>query len=125
MRVSKVPDDREAKYVAALEFEAQGNIGAARDLFTQAARAGHEGAMCALAKNLLSCEPMSPQAGVSILRTAAQRGDPEAAHLCAVIAGQDDTLPQHWDIAFDYLVRSAELGSEAAQRQLELLASDD
>ncbi len=68
-------------------------------------------------------EPAVPDTGVGLLKTAAQRGNAEASHLCAVIAAQDSQSARNWDVALDYLLLAAEQGSETSRRELALLAS--
>ncbi|HEY1709326.1 MAG TPA: 2OG-Fe(II) oxygenase [Rhizomicrobium sp.] len=78
--------------------------------------------MHALARNLITRDPPMPGVAVGILKDAAERGDAESSHLCAVIAAQDAQLPDKWTVALDYLQRAAEQGSEASRLQLKLLA---
>jgi len=115
-------DERKAKYSAAIKFESEGNTLEARKLLAEVARAGDTEAMCALGRNFLTQQPFVPNAGVGLLRSAADRGSADAAHMFAVVAGLNWRTQDHWTMALDYLLRSAEQGSEQAQAQLALLA---
>ncbi len=103
-------------------YERAGNTNAARAMFAQAAKAGNTDALTALARNLLVQQPFDIANGIAMMKAAADRGSVEATQLCAVLAAQDEALPEHWNAALDYLVRAARLGSAGAQRQLALLA---
>jgi prolyl 4-hydroxylase len=106
-------------------YEGEGENERAREWFARAAERGDSTALLSLAKNLLVRSPIRAQQGVNLVRTAAERGDAEALHICAVIASQDINLPSRWAAALDYLRRSAESGSSLARRQLQLLAAVD
>ncbi len=103
-------------------YERAGNTNGARAMFAQAAKAGHTGALTALARNLLVQQPFDIANGIAMLKAAADRGSAEATQLCAVLAAQDEELAEHWNVALDYLVRAARQGSAGARRQLALLA---
>ncbi len=65
-----------------------------------------------------------PQAGVALLREAAERGDPQAANLMATLCASGAWMPQSWPMALDFLALAAERGSLSAQGQLLLLARE-
>jgi hypothetical protein len=113
-----VTDD--VKLRAAQAYEQAGNIKAARATYAQAAQAGDLRALTALAKNLLTREPLDIGNGIGMIRTAADRGDREACALCAVLAGQDEQLPDRWRIAREYLARSGEAGLSALLNDVDL-----
>src|SRR5689334_18183750 len=96
-------------FEAGQDYEKAGNINAARASYAQAAQAGDLRALTALAKSLLTREPLDIGNGIGMIRSAADRGDREACALCAVLAGQDDQLPDRWRIARDYLARSGDV----------------
>lgn len=93
----------------------------------QAAAAGDAAAMTDLGARLLSGNDgtFMPQQGADWLAAAAKRGSGEACARVAVLAGTGVCRPQSWDIALDYLQRSAELGWRPAQQELALLASNE
>ena len=62
-------------------------------------------------------DPHDPDA----LAAAADAGDPEAAHLLAVLAAMGLGLPQDWRMAVQRLEQAATLGHATAARQLTLL----
>ena len=101
--------------------EAQDNPKAARAWFATAAKAGSLCALRALAINLLTREPFESEAGVNMMRAAADRGDAEAALICANIAAYDRNLPDRWNVAQECLRIAAERGSSLAREQLEFL----
>jgi hypothetical protein len=111
-----------SKHEQAATWEARGDHQSARQLYAAAAREGDNGALHALARSLLLNDPPMPGAAVNMLKQAAERGEADASHLCAVIAAQDSQLPDNWRVALDYLQLSAEQGSENAGTQLKLLA---
>jgi len=90
------------------------------------AKSGDAAAMTALAKHALRNpdKPIAPAEGVAMLMDAAGRGDAEATALRATLAGVGLGMAPSWPAALDHLQRAAELGWEAAQIQLALLASD-
>jgi hypothetical protein len=117
--------DLASQIALARRHESDGHNELAREWFARAAEQGDSGALLCLAKNLLVCAPIKAQPGVNLVRTAAERGDAEALHICAVIASQDLNLPSRWTVALDYMRRSAEAGSNLARQQLSLLAGAD
>ena len=64
-------------------------------------------------------DPHDPHA----LAAAADAGDPDAAHLLAVLTAIALGLPQDWRDALERLGQAAELGHATAGRQLALLSS--
>ncbi|HEY2033953.1 MAG TPA: 2OG-Fe(II) oxygenase [Rhizomicrobium sp.] len=94
----------------------------ARACFAKAAQGGSVEALRRLAINLLVRDPAAPADGIGMAREAANRGDAEAAHLCATIAANDDLLPDRWNITLDYLQRAAQGGYPLAQKELSLLS---
>jgi hypothetical protein len=57
-----------------------------------------------------------------MMRVAADRGDGEAAYICATIAAQDAALADNWHVALNYLAKSAEAGFSPARAELMVLA---
>jgi prolyl 4-hydroxylase len=114
--------DVEAQIALALAFEAEGDARQARAWFAGAAKAGSLTALRMLAMNLLSYDPVVERDGVEMLRTAAARGDPEAEHICGMLAAQDGTLDRRWSIALGHVQRAAEAGLPVARAALELIA---
>jgi prolyl 4-hydroxylase len=106
------------------QSEAQRNNVLARGWFARAAKAGSREALRLLAINLLTQEPVAAADGVNMVRAAADKGDAEAAHVCAVLAAQDDNLENRWDIAEKCLRHAAGLGSSFAEAQLDFLARE-
>src|ERR1700689_4527922 len=92
----------------------------------RAAASGNAEAMTDLGARLLSGRDgaFGPQQGADLLVAAAEQGNGEACSLVAVLAGAGVCRPQNWEVALDYLVRSAELGWKPAQQQLALLATN-
>ncbi|HXC54237.1 MAG TPA: 2OG-Fe(II) oxygenase [Rhizomicrobium sp.] len=113
--------DTAAQIALARQHEDAARHDLARGWYARAAKAGDIAALRLLAINLLTAEPLAVPDGIGMIRDAAARGDAEAAHLCAVLAAQDQALPSNWSIALDYLARAATLGSAAAREQLALL----
>ncbi len=104
--------------------DAAGDVPMARAWFAQAAKSGRADALRLLAVNLLTREPFVIEQGMRMIQGAAQQGDAEAAHLCAVLAAQDPSLAGRWDLALDFLARAAEGGHGLAQAQLKLLSAN-
>ncbi len=117
--------DTASQIALARRHESEGQNELAREWYARAAEQGDLYALLSLAKNLLVRSPIKAQPGVNLMRTAAERGDAEALHICAVIASQDVDLPSRWEVALDYVRRSAEAGSSMACRQLLLLAGTE
>mgnify|MGYP001555074112 FL=1 len=75
-------------------FALREDVNRARACFAQAAKLGSPAGLRMLAKSLLAQQPVNAADGVSMMQGAAQQGDAEAMHLCAVLAAQDENLPQ-------------------------------
>ena len=90
------------------------------------ARSGDVRALTELGKRFLVGEgvPPSSEKGAATLQEAAARGDGEAAALLSVCAAWGVAQPRNIDAALDHLVRAAQLGWDAARRELQLLARD-
>lgn len=114
--------DVAAQIALARQYEGGAKNELARGWFSRAAKAGDVAALRMLAINLLVRTPSNVPEGIGMIRAAAERGDAEAAHLCAVLAAQDTQLTGKWDIAFDYLRGAAERGHAPAREQLRLLS---
>ena len=69
-----------------------------------------------------SGRPADPSRGIALIEKAAQDGDAQGAYLAATIASSSFWKTRDWDAAFDYLLRAAELGHEAARSALRILA---
>jgi len=65
--------------------------------------------------------PLDPVEGAALLAAAAEQGDAEAAAAMATVEAMGVAGPQSWERAFGWLRRAADLGSEGAQAQFELL----
>ena len=65
---------------------------AARGCFATAAKAGSVVGLRRLAINLLTQEPMEAETGVNMMRAAADKGDADAARVCANLAAGDINL---------------------------------
>jgi prolyl 4-hydroxylase len=115
--------EHDAQYALACAHEDAGRNDMARGWFARAAKSGDAAALRRLAINLLTREPRAVPDAIGMIREAAARGDADASHLCAVLAGQDIALASNWSIAFDYLARAAQLGSALARDQIGLLSS--
>jgi prolyl 4-hydroxylase len=116
--------DSAAQIALARQYEENARHDLARGWYARAAQNGDLAGLRLLGINLLVCEPMNVMEGANFVRAAAERGDPEAAHLCAVLAGQDTELAGNWQIAGDFLNRSAQAGYGLAQEQRRLLSCD-
>jgi prolyl 4-hydroxylase len=115
--------DAAAQIALGQQFEAQGRHDMARGWFARAAQAGDTVGLRQLAISLLVQMPGDIGQGIAMIKTAADRGDAEACHLCAVLAGQDSRLPNNWSIANDYLAVAADAGHTLARDQLRLLSA--
>ncbi|HUO90351.1 MAG TPA: 2OG-Fe(II) oxygenase [Rhizomicrobium sp.] len=114
--------DSAAQIALARQYEQDARHDMARGWFARAAQTGDLTGLRMLGISLLAREPMNVVEGANIVRAAAERGDAEAAHLCAVLAGQDTALPRNWAIAGDFLDRSARFGHGPAKEQQRLLS---
>ena len=103
--------------------EAEGRVKVARGCFATAAKAGSIVGLRLLGANLLSQEPVEGEAGINMMRAAADKGDAEAACICASLAAGDVDLPDRAKVVRQCLEVAAERGSERARAQLEYLDS--
>lgn len=89
-----------------------------------AVRQGDSGAAVRLGVRYLMARqaPSNPARGVALIEQAALAGDAQGAFLAATLASSSFWLAQNWDVAFDHLMRAAELGHEPAQSSLRILA---
>jgi len=115
--------DIEALLELGAHHESEGRVKAARGCFATAARAGSIAGLRLLGTNLLSQEPVEGEAGINMMRAAADKGDAEAACICASIAAGDIALPDRMKVARQCLEVAAERGSELARAQLQYLDS--
>jgi prolyl 4-hydroxylase len=110
--------------VAQLELgryhEGRSETADARNWFAHAAKAGSTEAACALGINLLTQEPVRGDAGVTAIGDAERRGDAGAAYFCAMLAAQDDSLPDRFSIALNHIRDAASRGLARAQCELAL-----
>jgi prolyl 4-hydroxylase len=102
-------------------YESEKRVQAARGCFATAAKAGSVVGLRQLAISLLSDEPVEAQSGVNMIRAAADKGDAEAAHVCANLAAGDIELSDREAVARQCLEAAAERGSELARAQLDFL----
>jgi len=88
-----------------------------------AVRAGDAEGMSRLGKRLLVGDraPLLPPDGTGLLLEAAQKGDPEAPAILAVLAGLGLYVPQNWQVALQQLQVAASRGWLPAQGQLQVL----
>src|SRR5258706_7365573 len=90
-----------------------------------AAQAGDAEAKAELGRRLVSSfDVVKGREGIAWTKQAAHEGSGAAAHLLAAMAASGVGLKQDWQVAFDHLQRSAELGFELARAELALLAGD-
>jgi prolyl 4-hydroxylase len=113
-----------AQLELARRHEQDGRTDLARGWFARAAQAGNAGALRCLASSLLTRTPMAVRDGVEMMRQAAEQGDADAAHVCAVIAAQDGRLQERWTLARQFLDLAVKNGSALAQAQAEMLTPD-
>lgn len=112
-------------------FDRRADVNRARACFAQAAKLGSVAGLRMLAKSLLSQQPVNAADGISMMQGAAQQGDAEAMHLCAVLAAQDENLGDRWTVASQFSAQAAaqdyplayEEQSFIARHPLEKLAS--
>ncbi|HJW40087.1 MAG TPA: 2OG-Fe(II) oxygenase [Rhizomicrobium sp.] len=114
--------DSEAQKALAHQFAAAARHDLARGWYARAAKAGDVAALRLLGESLLSQTPLAIADGIGMIRDAAERGDADALHLCAVLAAQDTQLATNLEVARDYLLRAAERGHDIASRQLRMLS---
>jgi prolyl 4-hydroxylase len=113
--------DVEAQIALGKRCEDENSIGPARAWFALAAKNGSVDGLKCLAINLLTREPYQIEDGVAMIHTAANRRDGEAAHVCAMLAAQDESLGHRWAIAQQRLEKAAEFGWPSAAAQLTIL----
>ena len=114
--------DIDRQLLNAAKLEAAGRIDDATAAVRRAAATGQASALAALAKHLLVHRPDCGREALTAATAAAKAGHGEAAHLLAVFIAAGVGFPQNWQTALDGLQHSAELGWEASQRELALLA---
>jgi prolyl 4-hydroxylase len=113
--------DVEALLELGAHHAAEGNVKQARGCFATAAKAGSLAGLRLLATSLLSQEPIEGEAGTNMMRAAADKGDAEAACICANLAAGDINLPDRAAVARQCLEVAAERGLERAREQLAFL----
>ena len=74
-------------------YENEKRTQAARGCFATAAKSGNVVALRMLAISLLTQEPIEADPGVNMIRAAADKGDADAACICANLAAGDGNLP--------------------------------
>ena len=104
-------------------YERENDARIARAWFARAAKAGNLAGLRLLAIHLLTRDPVEAETGVNMMRAAADKGDAEAALICANLAARDVNLPNRWNVARDCLRIAAERGSSLAREQLKFLES--
>jgi prolyl 4-hydroxylase len=117
--------DANAQFALGHRCEGDGRTALARGWFARAAKLGNVAALRALAINLLTRAPIAERDGVNMIRSAAHKGDAEAAYVCAMLAAQDSALPDRWAVARECLLHAAERGWKPAQAQLQFLDRSD
>jgi prolyl 4-hydroxylase len=115
--------DSEAQLALGRHLEAENKTAMARGWFARAARQGNVAALRQLAINLLTKEPIVEHDGVNMIRSAAHKGDAEAAYVCGMLAAQDYGLQERWSVALQCLAIAGERGWELARAQLEFLGT--
>ena len=76
--------------------------------------------LCYLTGQQVAADPMR---GIALVDQAARGGDAFGTYLAATIAGTSFWRPRDWQVAFDHLLRAAELGSVPARSALAILAA--
>jgi prolyl 4-hydroxylase len=114
----------EAQLALARRYETEHRTALARGWYARAAKQGSVAGLRALAINLLTMPPIVARDGVNMIRSAAHKGDAEAAYVCAMLAAQDHLLDNRWEVARECLMHAAERGWEPARLQLEFLGDD-
>ena len=116
--------DTRAQIELAAKLDGEGRHTDAINWLARAGKAGDSQALTLLALRLLTGRdaPFLPADGARLLSDAAGAGHAGAAGHLAVLLGGGFFVKQDWRAALAYLVRSAELGSQAAQAQLRILA---
>ncbi len=113
--------DAEAQLHLARRLTAEGHAEQAGQWLRRAAASGHVAARAAFGYHLLAYPPYDVGEGTLWTVSAANDGNGEAAHLMAVLTATGLGVQQSWANALIYLQRSAELGYEPAQRELQVL----
>lgn len=62
--------------------------------------------------------------GITLIDSAFGKGHADAGAMCALFEAMGADRPQSWPLALDRLAEAAELGSESAQGQLQVLAGE-
>jgi prolyl 4-hydroxylase len=128
LEMKALSGDRAAHLALAAELESAGENELALQWLRRACAMGGttppREARSALARHLLANPMGQPDEAVLAAVSAAADGDPEAAHLTAMLAGGTIGMRQSWPTALTYMQRAAELGHDVARRALILLASD-
>jgi len=116
--------DVRAQVRLAGQLDAEGRHSDSIDWLAKAAKTGDPEALTQVGMRLLFGRnaPFRPVDGAGLLSDATVRGSGEAAAMISVLAGGGIHGPQSWQVALDYLQRSAELGWAPAQSQLRALA---
>ncbi|HTW34479.1 MAG TPA: 2OG-Fe(II) oxygenase [Rhizomicrobium sp.] len=102
-------------------YESENKVQSARGCFATAAKTGSLVGLRRLAINLLSQEPIEGEAGINMIRAAADKGDIDAVLVCASLSAGDIALPDRAKVARQCLEIAAERGSSRAREQLEFL----
>ncbi len=120
--------DAAAQVALARALLPEGQLDEAEGWLRRAAATGHVEAMAELGQFLYLGRPPIPDAVVQeavqlIIQAANQRHAP-SAHLAALIAANDPTVPNNWGYALEYLTRAAIAGHNLAQFELAFLSGD-
>ena len=99
-------------------YEDEKKVQAARGCFATAAKAGSVAGLRRLAINLLSQEPIEGETGINMIRAAADKGDADAARVCANLAAGDIHLSDRANVVWECLKVAAGLGSAFAREQM-------
>ena len=94
------------------------------DTLERASRSGDSRAAVRLGLRYLMARdaPDNPARGMALMEQAAMAGDAQGAYLAATIASCFFWRVRNWDEAFDFLMRAARQGHDAAQSSLRILA---
>lgn len=108
---------------AAAPHDAAGRHEEAINALAKAAQDGDVESMTELARRLIVGDraPFMPGDAARLFADAARGGGPEAALRLACLTALGAHVEQDWNVALGLLAHAAELGSEAARRQLRLL----
>jgi hypothetical protein len=115
--------DIDALLELGVHYEKENRVQAARGCFATAAKAGSVAGLRRLAINLLSQEPIEGETGINMMRAAADKGDADAARICANLAAGDINLPDRANVVWRCLETAAERGSMFAREQMSFLQS--